>query len=251
MGLNEVDGLLLRAREIDLPDGLGRRTGTMSSFRRALSRVQAELTAINDHTARVTDLGDDEPRRARVDLSLELASILYSAGAPHRQWRWWAGRAARALLKYGEVARSAVWAVLACDDDLIAQLPPAPNPGRSPDRIVWWVAERARPDRRDNGDDREATDIPPDDPLDAAWTTLVRSIPAADHAATDRALRTITDFWLEEDEDWEAFHPGYHPDFEPELNAAVALARRSGWQPRCWPDDAMRFVDPGLASAAS
>ena len=109
------------------------------------------------------------------------------------------------------------------------------------------MARRTRPGHTADGDVRAAAGTPPDDPLDAAWTALTHSFPAAEHPVTDRALRTIADFWLEEDDDWEVFHPGFHPDFDPELNAAVALARRSGWQPQSWPDDALRFVDAGLA----
>ena len=252
MGLNEIHGLLLRAMELDLPAWPRRRSGTDTSFRSAVSQVQAELAEIDRKVEQAADPGrEDGPRRARVDLCLELASILYSAGAPHRQWRWWAGRAARALMEYGEIARSAVWAVLAGDDDLLDQLPSPPDPGRSPERVVWSVARRTRPGHTADGDVRAAAGTPPDDPLDAAWTALTHSVPAAEHPVTDRALRTIADFWLEEDDDWEVFHPGFHPDFDPELNAAVALARRSGWQPQSWPDDALRFVDAGLAPADS
>lgn len=257
MGLTAAEDahrLLVCAQDLDVPIASRRRSGTDTAFRSALSGVQAELTEIHryatepgGHIEGDDNSGSDELRRARVDLCLELASLLFAAGAPHPQWRWWATQAAGALLGYGDPQSCAVWAVVAHDDGLVRRLPEAPEPGSRPERVVWWLACASLPGRAGAGW-AGAPGEEPKDSVDAAWVALLRSIPAADHATTGSALRTITDFWLDEDEDWEAFHPHYYPDFEPELNAAVALARRSGWEPAGWPSDALRFLEPGLAN---
>jgi hypothetical protein len=248
-GAQNLDRLRARASELDMPTTPRRRSGTDTAFRSALSEVQAELVEIHRY---LTNTGrrhagevDEEISRARIDLSLELASLLFSAGAPHPQWRWWAAQAAGALLETGAAQSASVWATIAHDDALVDRLPEAPEPGARPARVVWWLATRGGRARGDG--DRAVASDGRDDSIDAAWAVLAGSIPAANHAATDRALRTITDFWLDEDEDWEQFHPHFYPDFEPELNAVAALACKSGWEPTDWPPDALRFLEPGLA----
>jgi hypothetical protein len=255
MGVRDVHRLLTHARELDIPSAPRRRSGTDAAFRSALSGIKAELAEIYRHATEINryveapdDGGDEEVTRARTDLCLELASLLFAAGAPHPQWRWWASQGAGALLDVGNAQSAAVWALVAHDDDLVGRLPKAPGPGSQPERIVWWLAS-APPSGDSHGahESGSQSDGPDDDDVDAAWVTLLRSIPAADHRATGSALRVITDFWLDEDEDWEQFHPHFYPDFEPELNAVAALARRSGWEPSEWPPDALRFLEPGLA----
>lgn len=253
-GMQHVHQLLTRALGSQAPDAPRRRSGTDAAFGSALSHVQAELAEIHRYAKEVSgdagcddDAGDPEVRRARIDLCLELASILFAAGAPHPQWRWWASQAAGALLEAGDVQAAAIWAVIAHDDRLVRRLPEAPESGVRPGRIVWRLASRIRPCQDDRVGEEGAPSEGLADSVDAAWAALARSIPAADHETTGTALRTITDFWLDEDEDWQQFHPGAHPDFEPELNAIASLAHRSGWEPSRLPPDALRFLEPGLA----
>jgi hypothetical protein len=250
-----VDELLARSQRLDVSGATRRRSGTDAAFATALSDIRAELAEIRrfltDEAGREEDTseGDDAVRRARTDLSLELASLLFSAGAPHAEWRWWASQAAEAFLADGDAESAAVWALVAHDDGVVRRLPRAPAPGTRPGRVVWWLA--SAPVSESSGGIRSggSPSLPRDD-VDAAWVVLTRSIPEADHRSTGRALRTITDFWMAEDEDWENFHPHYYPDFEPELNAVAVLARRSGWKPTGWPPVALRFLEPGLAAGA-
>jgi hypothetical protein len=243
-----VHRLLNRAHELYIPDAPRRRLGNDATFQLALSEIQTELAVIYRALTRpgtqrqVHGGGDDEVHRARVDYTLELASLLFAAGAPHPQWRWWAAQAANTLLAEGSAQSAAVWAVVAHDNSLLTHLPMAPEPGSHPARVVWWLATAsamrapAQPRLVDEFDD-----------FNAAWASLVYSIPARDHVVTGRCLREITDFWISEDDDWRNFHPRSYPDFEPELNAAAALARSSGWEPRAWPEDAVCFLEAGIA----
>jgi hypothetical protein len=238
--VDDVQRLLTHAQAAEIPEALRRRAGSDSAFRSALTRVQESMQEIHRYALEVSGGNADELRRARVDLTLELSSILFAAGAPHPRWRWWARQAADALLEYDEPSSAAVWAVLAHDDELVGRLPEAPEPGHDPGHVVWWVAGRRQGRPTDPAGE-------PKDHVNTAWTMLARSIPAREHPATGRALRTIADFWMNEDEDWESFHPGYYPEFEPELNAAATLARRLGWEPVDWPPDTLRFLEPALA----
>jgi hypothetical protein len=52
---------------------------------------------------------------------------------------------------------------------------------------------------------------------------------------------------FQDNEDWEVFHPRSAPDFEPEVCAAAAVARRSGYRPTALSGDVQRFLEPGLA----
>jgi hypothetical protein len=245
MGLTDADELqrlVSRAQLVELPPPPRRRTGEERAFQSALTSIQGDLAVIHRHATEGDEVeGDLGMYPAHVELSLEMASLLFAAGAPHGQWRWWAARAASALLTAGDPRTAACWAAIAHDEPLMGRLPLAPAPGPRPSAVVWWLATVHR-----------EADLPvePSDEVDAAWLRLARSIPAADHATTGTALRTITEFWLAEDEDWDAFHPRSYPDFEPELNAAAALAAQSGWEPAGWPPDAREFLEPGLADGS-
>lgn len=250
MGVREapdVQPLLARVESLQIPDTPRRRRGTDAAFRSALSELQAGVAAIcRPGNGTGADGSDEETRYLRIDLPIELASLLFAAGAPHPQWRSWASRAAGGLLEAAEARSACVWAVLAHDESLIRRMPKAAEPGTRPGDVVWWLATcwpRLPADVASEAPRHAA----PDGSVESAWAALVHSVPAADHATTGRALRRIADFWLDEDEDWDEFHPHSYPDFEPEPNAAAALAARSGWQPEDWPADAVRFLEAGLA----
>jgi hypothetical protein len=237
-------------QDLTVPVAPRRRSGSDTAFRSALTSAQAELAEIDRYTSEADPddaNSNDELRRARVDLCFEIASILFAAGAEHADWRWWARQAATSLLEYGDAQSAASWAVLTGDDGLVGKLPGAPEPGHRPKSVVWWLAKALLSGQADNNRP-EASGVEPQDSVDAAWTKLARAIPVGDHPATNDALRTITDFWMGEDEDWQAFHPRSYPEFEPELNAAATLALRSGWAPVNWQQDALLFLEPGLAA---
>lgn len=254
MGLREapdVQPLLARVQSLRIPDTPRRRRGTDTAFRSALSELQAGVADIcRPGNGTGADGSGEETRYLRVDLPIELASLLFAAGAPHPEWRSWAARAASGLLDDGEIRSACVWAVLARDESLIARLPAASEPGTRPGDVVWWLAT-CGPQGPAVRVSEASPHTAPDESVDSAWAALVHSVPAGDRITTGRALRRIADFWLDEDEDWEDFHPHSSPDFEPELNAAVALAARGGWQPTDWPPDAVRFLEAGLAPGPS
>jgi hypothetical protein len=244
MGLTpaeEIHRLAERAGSLVLPNAPHRRDAPEAAFELALRSIQR---AIADIDRRRDDIDEDEAQYARIDLCLEAASMLFAAGSSPSEWRWWAAHAAGTLLERGDMEAAATWAVVAHAQRIRARLPRPPDSLDRPARVVWWLA---------SGPSVPDADIAPPsagNDLTAEWTTLLRSVPAADHEATGKALRRITDFWLDEDEDWDEFHPWSYPDFEPEVNAAAALARERGWEPTDWPDDAILFLEAGLAPGA-
>lgn len=244
MGLTAIDHvqrLLDNARTLVIPNTPRRRSGSDSAFTTAASYTHRSMEEIHRHAIEVDGSNTEELRQARVELTLEIASILFSAGAPHPEWRWWARQAAQALREYDELPSAAIWGVLAHDDELVTGLPQCPEPQGDPSLIVWWLAVN-------KGGPPAARSRVPRDHVDRAWVDLSQSIPAKDHATTGQALRTVADFWMGEDEDWKSFHPGYYPDFEPDVNAVAVLAQKVGWRPVDWPPDALRFLEPGLAN---
>jgi hypothetical protein len=226
-------------RGVDVPAGPIRRVGAGGCAASNIEIVKQDLFVVTE------SLGSDVTAEGKAlrrgwDLSLELASCLYDAGAPHTVWRRWSALAAFGMVLSGEYVTSYPYLILAgewsCIDAMADR--PVSRPGSVGLRAIWMLATG----QRDRG---EA--FGPVDDSDSPWLTLCDSIPEDDFSRTEEALRSLADFWILEDEEWDTFHPRSFPSFEPEVCAAAALAKRRGYAPRNLPDDALRFLDPGLA----
>jgi hypothetical protein len=221
-------GQLLREefRGMAAPAGPERRIGATRRGASAMERVRREIDG-------------NEKVGSGADLALEVASYLYSAGAPHPEWRHWVGLAALGYLHLGEYVKACPYLVLAGEWSCLEALR-AVTPGRrSPAAEAVWRLAVGEPDE---------LSWPDGDPDDEGWSELLAAIPAADRERMEAGLDAVATFWLDEyDGDWEVFHPRSAPDFEPEVCAAAAIARRSGYHPTGLSGDVRRFLEPGLA----
>jgi hypothetical protein len=213
-------------RGMAAPSGPERRIGALQRGASAMESVGREFQ-------------DNEKVGFGADLALEVASYLYSAGAAHPEWRHWAGLAAFGYLRQGEYVKACPYLVLAGEWSCLEALW-AVTPGRrSPAAEAVWRLAVGEPD---------ALSWPDGDPNDEGWSELLAAIPAGDQERIDAGLDAVATFWLDEYEgDWEVFHPRSAPDFEPEVCAAAAIARRSGYRPTRLSGDVRRFLEPGLA----
>jgi len=179
-------------------------------------------------------------RAACTDRALHLASMLFVAGAPDASWRRWMDLAARGYLACGDPTRARGAAILARNWPLAAGLP-AGN--------IDEQAIEARAVARLMGVAASLPDADADlDDYHRACIDLVRSIPASDHAATEQALATLCDFWVEMAVYMHDPHPDRYPQFEPAACALAALAHRSGYQPSAdFDEDYRLFLLPGLS----
>jgi len=238
-GPEYVDLLARELAAVVLPDGPRRRSGPDSAFASSLAAVRDDVEA----TARMLRDGglSREPAGAGADLAAETTSLLYAAGAPHPVWRHWAGLTSLGRILGGDRMDGCLHAVLGAEWGYAERLGTG-DPPRAPlsMRVVWRLAAGGP---GDPGAD-------PSDEVDEAWLTLLSSVPAADHGRTEAALRSLAEFWMEEDEDWRRFHPRSYPDFQSDVCAAAQLARRRGYAPRDLDEDALEYLEPGLVEEA-
>lgn len=212
------------------PSGPERRIGALTHGSAAMASVGRELTALQG----------SEKVGSGSDLALEVASYLYSAGAPHPDWRHWTGLAAFGHLFQGEYVRACPYLVLAGEWQCLAALRAVPPGRRSASaEALWRLAVGELSELR----------WPDDDTENDGWCELLVALPAGDQQRIGAALDAMATFWLDEYEgDWEVFHPRSAPDFEPEPCAAAAIARRSGYSPAGLRGEVRRFLEPGLAT---
>lgn len=222
-----------------IPTGPDRRTGAGENAPSNIAVVRRDLYAVTESVAQGELLADEAVRRTW-DLSLEMMSCLYAAGAPHPVWRRWSALAAFGMVLSNQYLSSCPYLVLAGEWSCVRAL--AGHPVEVSDsmelRTTWALATGQRernflPDRIDDAD--------------APWMTLLDSIPAGDFGRTEASLRELAEFWILEDEEWEVFEARSYPVFEPEVCAVAAVARHRGYRTEHLPDDVMRFLEPGLA----
>ena len=235
--------LAAEAAQIVLPAGPRRRVATGGAYQSVLDDAQRDLSLRQRYVAADGPNISPAERRDDAERAMELASLLYSAGAPHSSWRRWAALTSVGLLLAGECpADAAVWAVLSRDRGLIHRLPPAVSVSKPhPAEIIHRLATRDRAGGADDGPHQEPTDQ-----FDRHWFELGRSIPVGDHRRIEAALRAISDHWIQELEDGDQFHAHSYPDFDPESNAAATLAAAAGWSPQHLDDAERAFLEPGL-----
>jgi hypothetical protein len=224
---------------IDTPTGPGRRVGAEAGVAWSLELIERDVAFVS----RTPDAGESPTSEAVQlcsDICLETASELYDGGAPHPVWRRWAALAGFGMVLSGRYLEACPWLVLGGEWAGVAALGSRP-PGESgtvPQDALWTLATG-----------RPVGTLAPEqaDELDQPWFALLDSVPARAFRHAESALRSLADFWIGEDEEWEVYHPGSQPSFEPEVCAAAAVARHHGYVPDLLPADTLRFLEPGLA----
>jgi len=222
------------------PTGQVRRHGIEAFALDMLPTIDRELAAI-DELDRSAPEGIEEAMGLLTDLTLELASYLYAAGADHRLWRRWVALTAFGLYLTERWLEAAIYAAIAGEWLFHAALPPLNlNQNHVSDRVIWkLIGGRPAPRLPEQGED----------PFSEAWLKLAHAIPLKDHASTGAALQLIADDWIEMgDGDWRTFHPRSYPNFEATVCAAAALARHYGYQSQGLTEDQRAFLEPGLAA---
>ncbi|GGZ33458.1 hypothetical protein GCM10010387_29510 [Streptomyces inusitatus] len=217
------------------PSGPRRRVAPEDRFDASLAPV---LEGVDWLAGALSTDSVNDPLFYAHDLSLEITSYLYAAGAAHDSWREWSSLTSWGSALRGDVFEAAAYAVLGGDWEHLRAFPPPSGPQPPSRTVVWQLAlgSGAPLDTEANPDELEKT-----------WLSLLASIPLREHERTEAALKTLVDFWTLEDEQWDLFEPHGYPCFDPHVCAVVALAYRHGYRPRALTDDARRFLDPGLA----
>lgn len=183
----------------------------------------------------------EEASNHTTEASLEITSFLYSAGAEHLIWRRWSSLTAFGMFLRQEILQAAQYAAIGGEWDFLEVLSekPAPASNQISEQVLWTLLQR----QPVSNIYRNATDDE-----DNAWLILASSIPSKDHRKTETALKSIANFWMEEDEgDWINFHPGSYPDFETPICAAAAIARHNGFTPTSMSSQEYSFLEAGLA----
>ena len=248
-GAPDVHRLLTRALDLNVPNVPRRRSATDAAFRSALSDVQAELaeidryaTDVGTHVEGDDEGGDDAVTRARIDLCLELASLLFAARRPAP------ALAVVGVPSGGSAQRSGRPAVRrgvgSCRSRRRSRRPASGGSGTGnpagTSRVVAgqhlaYPARLLESTMREPGATGGTTASTPCGP---------RSYAASPRRTTwnraTRCGRSPTSGWTRT-RTGSSSTPAPYPDFEPELNAAAALAGKAGWKPSRWPSAALRL----------
>jgi hypothetical protein len=227
--------------KLSVPAGPARRNGVEAYAAKVIDYIARDIQGL--HKLLEQDQIQASKAAAQLtELALEAASFLYASGAEHPTWRRWAGLTACGMLLTDDIYGAAQYAALGGEWDLIPQLPSIVlTSSQVSDRVLGRLLGIT-----------PAADLPDaaDDEYDEAWLQLARSIPERDHPATEDALKTIADFWIEETEgDWINFHVRSSPDFDTPSCVAAALARRSGFAATAFSDEEYQFLEAGLVES--
>ncbi|MFF0451357.1 hypothetical protein ACFYT4_34170 [Streptomyces sp. NPDC004609] len=239
MALRNPDGYV--SRVIDGAAGLvasagpRRRAAPEGRFADSLSLIRDSVDWLAQSRQ---DIGIDDSVSQAHEISLEITSTLYASGAGHPTWRRWSSLASWGYALLGDVSGALPYAVLGGDRSHLEGLRTVPVPQALPDRVVRELAL---------GTGASPLGPQPADAVDGAWLGLAVSIPRKDHRGTEASLRTLAEFWIAEDEEWDLFLLRGYPCFDPCVCAAAALARQGGYRPRELTRDALAFLGPGLA----
>jgi len=229
--------VLEQLEHVELGSGPERRLGAVALGANCLRMIRRDMRGIG-RLIEAERLTQTDALSQVDDLTLELASLLYSSGAPHEVWRRWSGTYALGTSLLRRAQEAAKFAALGGEWALLSTLPPERAASkRVSERVVWALLIQ---------ESLDPTSVRAADAEDDAWLSLATSIPGGDHSATDKALKTIAQHWMAEG-DWQTFHPRSAPDFEPSVCAAAALARRGGYRPENLSVDELQFLEPGLA----
>ncbi|MFH9399253.1 hypothetical protein ACH4JS_05625 [Streptomyces sp. NPDC017638] len=223
------------ATDLFLPAAPRRRSAEESRFAASLPLIRDSVDWL---AGSLRDGRADDALSHAYEISLEISSFLYAAGADHNSWRAWSALAAWGSALQGDVPGAVPYAVLSGSWKHFGAFEVTGAHESLSSEVVRNLAfgtgkPMAGPGRVDEAD--------------KAWLTLATAIPRSDHARCEESLQTLADFWTEEDEEWDLFEPRGYPCFDPWVCAAAALARESGYRPRGLSRDARRFLDPGLA----
>ncbi|MQS36195.1 hypothetical protein [Streptomyces katsurahamanus] len=241
-----VSQVIDRAAGLVAPDGPRRRAAPEDRFAESFSLIRDSVAWLAQ-SRRARSI--DESLSQAYEISLEITSSLYAAGADGHAWRSWSSLASWGYALRGDVSGAVPYAVLGGSWGHLEGLQAAPHRPPLPERVVRNLALGAEAPLSGPENSSEAPLPGPesDDDIDRAWLRLAVSIPRKDHRRTEESLQTLADFWILEDEEWDVFALRGYPCFDPCVCAAAALARRDGYRPRELTHDARRFLDPGLA----
>jgi hypothetical protein len=255
---------------VEVPSGgPERRVGALKWADDVIKSARQNLGDVDDLYSEGSSSARDAAGQV-TEITLELGSFLYAAGADHPVWRRWIGLAAlgiyltaatparsladlQTLYPLRDVHQATQYAAIGGEWRLLGALPPA-RPSTVQDRVLGELArlEFERSERQ------EASGKAKSDPGNAhddedhevrAWLRLAASIPTGDHQATEEALKELADFWMGEGEDdWMRFHRGSYADFEAPVCAVAAIARHHGFAPSSMTPEQYSFLEPGLAT---
>ncbi len=204
------------------------------------------LPTVGRELKSIDKMDRSKPERLReamcslTDLSLELASYLYAAGAEHPVWRRWIALTAFGRYLTGSMLEAAMYATIAGEWKLLDTLPPVRlDQNHVSDQVIWKLIG-GRPSPR--------LPVKGEDDYSEAWLQLGFTIPCKDHAAIERSLTLIADDWIQmSDGEWQRFEPKAYPNFEVNACAVAAIARRRGYRPSGLTEEQLDFLEPGLA----
>jgi hypothetical protein len=223
------------AAGLALPTGPRRRSAEESRFATSLPLIRDSVIWL---TGSLRDGRVDDALSHAYEISLEITSFLYAAGADHSSWRAWSALAAWGSTLRGDVPGAVPYAVLSGSWEHLGAFEVTVAHESLGSEVVRSLALRTGVPMAGPGHPDRA---------DEAWLLLAAAISRSDHARCEESLQALADFWTEEDEEWDVFEPRGYPCFDPWVCAAAALAREGGYRPRDLSGDARRFLDPGLA----
>jgi len=243
MGLLTLNSFLSRVREdlesLGRPVGQPRRVGVMDEFDSCLSDIKTVATEIIEHAS---EQGESKTLEYLEDYLIDLTSLLYAAGSPHKVWRRWSALSAFSQALMNRYCSAALYAALGGEWTAIEQIPRVSTENTSFEvQVIWYLSGKC---------DRAPTLDNHNDPDACAWLSLVQSIPHLDHSQTESALVAIAEFWIGELGDtWDHYDREAYPAFHAPACAAAAIARHHGYTPMELSSTQYRFLEPGLATA--
>ncbi|MFI9460367.1 hypothetical protein [Streptomyces xiamenensis] len=224
-----------RGEMIAAPPGPRRRTAAQGKFESSYGYIRDGIAWLSQ---RLRVGGLDDPVFYAHELSLEITSYLYAAGAEVDIWREWSLLSSWGSEVRGDSTEMVAYAVLGGRWDHLRGQSIDVDGQSLPGAVVWSMVVGAD------------SPVLPEcvDEVDEAWVRLAVGARCGDHGQTEASLRKLCEFWMMEDEEWDLFEPRSYPCFDPYLCAAVLLARHGGYQPKHLSAEIRCFLGPGLSS---
>ena len=172
--------------------------------------------------------------------SLEIATLLYSAGEDNEKWRWWCYHSGICMMLASDylygiqlVSISRNYNLFGDEKEMIENT----KCSNFREEVIKWLFFLKNPDCYPKKE--------PKDELDVLYKNLVDSIGVRDSERIDKNIYAIVEYWIEETGNIK-YEEGRSPVFEPEINSVVANLIRTGYHPKIERKNILKFLQAAL-----